>query len=187
MGEGMGQFPHNEQHITNAGNEYAKKLDTPEIRQEAYRQYCDHIARGQPKNAWFFDHPHVTLTCETMEKYIRNYPEEFDADQKKIAEAKSLAHWFGVLADSAKGNNRYANPASLQMIMRNKFGWDRNNDRRDDNTEIAIAHDRLMKQIKSMQSPQAALEQKESELRSESNPPEYTEQKEHVQEDVHHF
>lgn len=107
------------------GTKNALKLKTPDLRLEAYRQYCEHIASGYPKECWDFDHPDISLTWETMEKYIREDPVIFDPIKKKKAESRSYKHWFSVLADSAKGINEKASTASLQMIMRNKFKWDK--------------------------------------------------------------
>lgn len=107
------------------GSKNAQKLKTPDLKQEAYRQYCAHIASGIPQDAWCFDHPQLTLTWETMEKYIREDPINFDPLKKQLARAESYKHWFGVLSDSAKGINEKASTASLQMIMRNKFKWDK--------------------------------------------------------------
>ena len=107
------------------GNQNAAKLKTPEIKTLAYQQYCDHIAQGIPKEAWCFEHPDLTITWETMENYMEREPLVFPPIQKKIAEAKSYRSWFKVVADSATGDNEKANTASLQMIMRNKFRWDK--------------------------------------------------------------
>ena len=108
------------------GNQFAKKLDTKELREEAYRQYCKHIADGYPKDCWRFKHPEVTLTWETMEKYIKNDPTEFDPEQKKMAEIDGRKSWIQKCMDSATGADEgKSNTASLQMCMRNIMGWDK--------------------------------------------------------------
>ncbi len=107
------------------GNQHAKKLTTPELKAEAYRQYCEHLAKGKSKRSWYFDHPLITLTWETMEKYMKDEV-EFDPLKKKIAMCKGFGIWEEVVELSANGRNTKANTASLQMLMRNKFGWDRN-------------------------------------------------------------
>lgn len=140
------------------GNQYAKKLDTPELRQEAYKQYCDHIAKGYQKKSWYFEHPDITLTWQTMENYLRDDPKEFNSEQKQIAECKSMKHWEAILYASAKGENKDANTASLQMIMRNKFGWDRVDKREDDSTGSAqFNQERLLEQINARQLIEAHL------------------------------
>jgi hypothetical protein len=108
------------------GNAWARKLDTPELRQQAYQDYCEHIATGLSRDCWVFNHPDIDLTSETMERYIKDFgPEEFDLDKKRIACAKALKYWELAVHDSALGINKDASTASLQMIMRNKFGWDK--------------------------------------------------------------
>lgn len=107
------------------GSKNAQKLKTPELKEEAYRQYCEHLAKGKSKRSWYFEHPELTLTWETMEKYLKDSV-IFDPSKKKIAMSKGFARWEEVVEQSADGKNQRANTATLQMLMRNKFGWDKN-------------------------------------------------------------
>lgn len=107
------------------GSKNAQKLTTDELKAEAYRQYCEHLAKGKSKRSWYFDHPDLTLTWETMEKYMKDEV-IFDPSKKKIAMSKGFGLWEEVVELSANGKNTKANTATLQMLMRNKFGWDRN-------------------------------------------------------------
>lgn len=108
------------------GNQHAKKLDTPDLRREAYTQYCAHIAKGLSKKAFVFDHPELSITWETMEKYIREDPIEFDPKYKQMAEARSLEVWESTGIQMMIGQIEKCQPAIYQMFMRNKFGWDKN-------------------------------------------------------------
>lgn len=110
------------------GNKNGTKLKEPEVRQMAYAQYCDHLAKGKSKRSFVFKHPQFSCTWETMEKYIKDEI-EFDPLQKKIAEAHGFGVWEEVVEDSAIGKNKKANTASLQMLMRNKFDWDKVTDK----------------------------------------------------------
>ena len=101
-----------------AKNKNGVKLKDPDIRQTAYLQYCEHLAKGKSKKSWYFEHPEFRCTWETLEKYLDNEV-EFDPIHKKISEAKGYAHWEAVVEDSAVGKNQQANTASLQMLMRN--------------------------------------------------------------------
>jgi hypothetical protein len=106
------------------GNKHGVKLKDPKIRQQAYMQYCQHLANGKSKKSWCFEHPELTCTWETMESYLQDMA-EFDPIHKKVAETKGFARWEKVVEDSAEGFNQDANTASLQMLMRNKYGWDK--------------------------------------------------------------
>ena len=109
------------------------KLSTDELKQQAYEQYCEHIANGYPQDSWYFEHPDLSLCAETLESYFKREPEKcapggiFDPVKKKIARSKNMRHWFEVLSGSAKGTNKDASTASLQMIMRNIHKWDKYN------------------------------------------------------------
>lgn len=107
------------------GNQAAKKLTTPELKAEAYKQYCEWIAAGNSKEAWTFKHPELSLTYKTMEKYIRENPSEFPSIQKEQAESQSLEHWLGLGKSMMLGEVKGCQPAIYQMFMRNKFGWDK--------------------------------------------------------------
>jgi predicted glycoside hydrolase/deacetylase ChbG (UPF0249 family) len=126
--------------LDNVRNKYALKLKTPELRQEAYRQYCDHIAAGYEKKSWYFDHPTITCTWNTIEKTLRDYAEEFDLELKEVAEAKGLRVWENVLYASARGENKSANPLSIKMIFANKWGWNDLRSQRPDNDIISVQH-----------------------------------------------
>jgi hypothetical protein len=124
------------------GNKNGLKLKKPEVRQQAYQSYCDHLAKGKSKRSWCFEHPEFSCTWETIEKYLEDEV-EFDPLQKKMSETKGYARWEQVVEDSAIGLNPDANTASLQMLMRNKFGWDKersgNNEHRGDIARLADA------------------------------------------------
>ena len=142
-------------------NDNATKLKDDELKVEAYESFCNHIASGHSVESWYFDHPDLTITYKTMLKYIKDYPSVFQPEKKEIALAKSLKHWEGVVHASANGENTKASTASLQMLMRNKFGWDKPAANVNvDNIEITLTHDRLMNQIDKLQ--QAKIESQEA-------------------------
>ena len=106
------------------GNQNARKLKTEELKREAYRQYCEFLAKGYSKDGWEFEHPDLTLTWETMEKYIKEDPIVFEPIKKKVAEAKSFHAWECKGLKMMHGEMK-SETALYQMFMRNKFGWDR--------------------------------------------------------------
>lgn len=145
---------HDHLQLYNPGNTHNLKLYTKELRQEAYKDYCSHIAAGRSKKSWVFNHPEICLTWETMEKYIKNYAAEFDPELKKVAEALSLRHWEEVLTSAAEGKNKDANVAAIQMMMRNKFNWDRKDVIQDGADErFMTAQQTLLGQIVRLQLP----------------------------------
>ena len=109
------------------GNQNALKLRDPDIRQEAYRQYCKWIGEGKSKESWTFVHPELTCIFKTMEKYIADNPVEFPPINKELAEATSLAVWEEKGQMMMTGKIKHCQPAIYQMFMRNKFKWDKDN------------------------------------------------------------
>lgn len=113
------------------GNKNAKKLTSDELKREAYEQYCAHLAKGKDKKSWYFDHPDMQLTWKTMEKYIAEDPIVFPPDKKEMAYSQGYQHWEGIAEGLADGSNKQACVPALQMVMRNKFKWDRADERFD--------------------------------------------------------
>lgn len=107
------------------GNRHPAKLTTDDLKIEAFNQFCDHLAQGKSKKSWYFEHPDLTCTWETMENYINSGDKVFDLNKIHIAVSKGYKNWEQVVEDSAKGKNTRANTATLQMLMRNKYGWDK--------------------------------------------------------------
>lgn len=135
-------------------NQKAVKLTTDELKQEAYRQYCAHLAAGKSKRSWVFKHPDMTLTAAGFENYLKNEA-VFDPLQKQVAEAEGYGMWEDIVCESAKGKNTKANTASLQMVMRNKYGWDKLNLNTHTDESAAIAEnnkilDKLVSHIDSV-------------------------------------
>ena len=119
------------------GHETNKKLKTLELKKEAFRQYLEHLSKGKSKKSWYFEHPDLTLLWQTMETYIREEPEIFNPIQIEMAHAKGYQYWEQVAETSAEGKNQ-ANTASLQMVMRNKFGWDKQENINKDSKETLV-------------------------------------------------
>lgn len=105
-------------------NKFGLKLKDPDVRQEAYKQYCDWLALGKSKEGWKFQHPELSCTHKTMEKYILANPDEFPIIKKEMAEADSFNIWEQRGIAMMTGQTK-AETALYQMFMRNKFGWDK--------------------------------------------------------------
>lgn len=109
------------------GNKAAYKLPKLQklgLEQKAYESYCHHLESGAIKETWYFEHPKISLTWETMEKYVEENPSVFPPIKSKVAYAKGYRRWEKLVEEHAQGKNECVTPA-LQMTMRNKFGWDR--------------------------------------------------------------
>jgi len=107
------------------GNKLAKKLTTDELKREAFDSYLAHMAKGKSKKSWWFEKDDLTVTWQTMDTYIKEDPSVFNPLQIERAKSSGYQIWEQVVEDSARGANKDANTASLQMLMRNKFGWDK--------------------------------------------------------------
>jgi hypothetical protein len=122
------------------GNTYGLAIKDPEVRQKAYKSLCEHLSKGLSYHSWFYeDEEGNSCVGKTMLSYIKGNPSEFPSIKKDVADAKGFAFWEGVLMDSATGKNKDASTASLQMIMRNKYGWDKEDKQENQNQNRALA------------------------------------------------
>lgn len=108
------------------GNKNKTVLTTPELKKEAFKQYCDHLAAGFPKRTWTFKHPTLSLGMRSMENYIKNYPIDFPISQVEIALAKGENKWIEMGMNMMLGKiEGKVQPAIFQIMMRNIYKWDR--------------------------------------------------------------
>lgn len=120
------------------GNNNGTKLKNPDLRQKAYQEFCKWIAKGKSPRSFVFREGDLTCLGETIEEYMKANPTEFPPIHYKAAKSDGYAHWEQVVEDSAAGQNKEANTASLQMLMRNKFGWDKKEDTNESIDNAAI-------------------------------------------------
>lgn len=104
------------------GNNFAVKLKDKHTKYKVYKNYCDYLAKGKIAKYWYYEDETLTLTRETIEKYIKE-DDDFDPIKKEIAIAKGFQIWETICEDGAKAD-REVNTPTLQMVMRNKYGWD---------------------------------------------------------------
>lgn len=110
------------------GNKYNnKKYKYPEECKEAYKSYCAWIAQGNSKEAWCYESKTMDLSYKTMEKYIKQYPDDFPIIHMEKAQSQSLKIWEERGLTMMLGQLEKCQPAIFQMFMRNKFGWDKDN------------------------------------------------------------
>jgi hypothetical protein len=132
------------------GNQNGLKLKDLNIRQIAYEQYCAHLAEGNSRRSWCFEHPEFSCTYKTMEKYIKDEV-EFPIIKREMAETKGYRTWESLVQETAKGKTNACVPA-LQMFMRNKYKWDRIDQVHDDDDGTSqVAHEKLLSQLANLQ------------------------------------
>lgn len=110
------------------GNKNGIKVKDPDLRQEAYRQYCLHISKGRDKKSWRFIHPtdpFKSLTYISMEKYMRQFPMEFNPILMEVAKADSFGIFEEMGIKLIEGKIRNGSPETWKTFMRNKFGWNK--------------------------------------------------------------
>ena len=107
------------------GNKNGLKLKDPDVRQEAYMKFCDWLSKGKSPRSFTFKKGDLKCTGQTIESYIALDPVEFPPIHKQFSFCEGHALWEQVVEDSATGLNKEANTASLQMLMRNKYEWDK--------------------------------------------------------------
>ena len=137
------EFIDYEKHHKN--NKWGRGIKDPNERQIAYESYCEHIAKGKFKQSWRYvnEKTNSHWTYKTIEKWIKE-ANEFSIEKMQVAEAAGFEHFEKMLLDSCSGANTKANTATLQMVMRSKYGWDKAEKREINTPEILASYERVM-------------------------------------------
>lgn len=112
------------------GNTNKLKLKTEEIQKTAYLAYCNWIATGRGKQGFVFDYETEDgqqgfVTWQTLENYIKAQRFDLDPSYKEKAENLSYQVWENTGIEMMQGKVDKCQPVIFQMMMRNKFGWDK--------------------------------------------------------------
>ncbi len=111
---------------------YPKKK--PETVIKAIHLFLAWLAQGKAIQSFSYRDPEnkdeycswqTVLNYLADKEFVEQHNLAFVAEHKILARAEGYSVWEKVCEESAKGLNKEANTASLQMIMRNKFGWDK--------------------------------------------------------------
>lgn len=97
-------------------------------RQEAYRALCEGVKSGISVDAFRYAKGEKRVTGPRIIEWIAENPDEFDIALFQDAYCHAYEGWEKIVEQSARGENPDANTASLQMKMRNRFGWDKRKD-----------------------------------------------------------
>lgn len=97
------------------GNNYNKKWKTQKERQEAFEEVYNHLAAGFSKESF------PLADWDTVEAYIKEFPEDFPP--KKINEAMRYQRlkWERLGMDGAMGNVDGFNATAWIFNMKNRF------------------------------------------------------------------
>jgi hypothetical protein len=114
------------------GNNYNKKLKDKATKDKVYKHYCEWIASGKSHKSWWYDKDGLQLTWESIETYIKE-DNDLDPKHKEMAVAMSFKIWEQLGYDMMVNKIEKCQPAIYQMMMRNKFGWDKLEQNKEEN------------------------------------------------------
>lgn len=157
---------------SHTNNTWGRGIKSPEERQIAFDDYCAHISKGKDKSSWWYDNPETGShwTYETIEKWIKT-TDEFETDKIKIAMSKSFSWYEKHLMDSISGDNTKVNIAGLQMALRNKFGWDRQDRKQVDMPELMASYERVIVMLSDSQKKAIDLKPEAIDVQASPNLP----------------
>lgn len=113
------------------GNTNKLKLKTEELQKKAYEAYCQWLSIGRGKQGFVFDYimeetgKEDSITWATMEKYIKDQRFDLNPLHKERAESLGYQTWENTGIMMMQGQMEKCQPAIYQMMMRNKYGWDK--------------------------------------------------------------
>lgn len=96
-------------------NDYNKKWKSAAERKAACDAICQHLSKGLSKSSF------PLADWETVAKYIKNYPEDFDAEKIAAAEREGRLFWESLGISGAMGQVSGFNAASWIFNMKNRY------------------------------------------------------------------
>ena len=85
-------------------------------RKKLCKSFCDHLAQGLSKDS--FSEVHM----QTIERYMKKYPEEFPREEIELALVKGKEMWERIGLRQANGTC-LGNSRSWFYNMANRYGW----------------------------------------------------------------
>lgn len=152
------------------GNQFNVKLKDPEMRQRAYKAYCEYIKEGMPLEYFTFIEGEYGCCKKTLENYIKSAPDDFPAILMKEAYRERYKKMHEEGMKLMQGTYKNGSPVVWQTLMRNMFKdlhWDK-----DEISQNNVSNDKL-EQIKNFVIEQAsaltALEQAKAQNKDHSD------------------
>lgn len=96
-----------------------------EGRRRAWEAYCAHIAKGLAPKSFRYHEENCHANFASMQRQLRDYPEDCDHDMLEDAEAANFGYWEKVGLDLMYGLIKFAIPSVWVMNMKNRFGWEK--------------------------------------------------------------
>lgn len=91
---------------------------------EAFEEYCKHMEAGYKRQAFFFSTDDFIISYKTLDNYMKDMPDIFPLEEFERSQAAGQLTWEKIAEDCALAKKPH-NTATLQMVMRNKCGWDK--------------------------------------------------------------
>ena len=110
----------------------AVKWPTPEARKAACDSFCEHIRSGYSKDSW------PEADDETVKRYMRDFPEDFDQEKIKRAERESRLFWEKIGVSGTIGKLKGFNAKSWEFNMQNRLGWSNKTENKNTNESAPI-------------------------------------------------
>lgn len=98
----------------------ASKWPTSEERRAACASLCKHIESGYSVKSW------PDASWSTVQRYTKNFPEDFTPESIDRAKRVSLKFWEGLGIAGTSGKLKGFNSRSWEVNMNNRAGWGQN-------------------------------------------------------------
>ena len=138
------------------GNTLSKSKIKDDEKHLAYAQLCDHVRGGYALESWRFrhsDYPQSKLSWKTMLAWVSANPLEYDIRDYELAKIDGFWFWEKAIVNHALAIKK-GDTAGLQIIMRNRFGWDKESTI---NMSVEADFQKKVAEIRSIPIPQPSI------------------------------
>lgn len=109
------------------GSEPKIPKSNKELRKQAFEEYCQHLEEGFPSYSFYFHTNGLSVSHETIEKYIKEAPADFELGRLEKAKSRKHQYWMNEGKKLMKGEYKGGNGNVWNILTRNicrDAGWD---------------------------------------------------------------
>lgn len=96
-----------------------------ELGSRVCRALLEHLSEGHSSKSFYFITEGFRISYSSLSPYMKNHEDLFPPEEIQFAETQGHKKWEKIVFDAALGKYQGHSAPLIQMIMRNKYDWDK--------------------------------------------------------------